>query len=188
MSEEGFSSGIRFAATDLHYEPFVHSGTVREFDCGNKDLNEFLNTAEVRAYQDEGLGETTLVYHKGQLVAYYTTSADSLRLEYLKTYKSFTRFAEMHLEALPAVKIGRLAVDKTVQGRGIGRLLMRRIIGETLARSGFAVRLLVLNSKPESIQFYNKLGFQLTDEVRRERGRRNRTMFFDLNAVRGIVD
>lgn len=165
-------------------EPFRETQMVRGFTCGNKALDEFLSTEEVEKFEREGLGRTFLVYHNGNLVAYYTLSNDSLRIEYLKTVKSFSKFAEFRVDSIPAVKIGRLAVAKEWQNRGVGRLLIARIAAEALfqgQRSG--VRLLILEAKPESVRFYEKCGFVLTFETRRERNKRNRTMFLDLQQL-----
>src|SRR5439155_12030064 len=104
---------------ELDIERFVETRSVESFDCGNADLNEFLCTEEVSQYEKEGLGKTYLVYYHGDLVAYFTISFDGLRIEYLKTVKSFSRFAEMRLETIPAIKIASLAVDSKLQPRGV---------------------------------------------------------------------
>lgn len=65
---------------DLRYEPFVaETLQVRNFDSGEPDLDEFLNTTEVEEYQAQKLGVTTLVYYKGELVGFFTTSSADLR-------------------------------------------------------------------------------------------------------------
>ena len=88
------------------------------------------------------------------------------------------------MDAFPAVKIGRLAVALEWQGRKVGRNLLRLIATEALAqgrRSG--VRLLILEAMPAAVLFYEKSGFKLTKETRRERTKRNRTMFLDLRPL-----
>ncbi len=184
MGPDPFAHRISVSPEQLHIERFVETRNVQTFDCGNKDLNDFLCTEEVSRYEKEGLGRTYLVYYQGDLVSYFTVSLDSLRVEYLKTFKSFSKFAEMRLEALPAVKIGRLATDRRHQNLGIGRLVVKYIAGMALETGGkMGVRLLVLQAKPDSIPFYERCGFQLTYETKREKGRRNRTMFLDLYQV-----
>ena len=189
MVPDPFEHAVDIDPDALRVERFVETRKVQTFDCGNKDLNDFLNTREVAEYERQGLGRTYLVYYRGDPVAYFTVSFDSLRVEYLKTVKSFSRFAEMRLEALPAIKIGRLAVDSKFQNRGIGRFLIKYISGMALEESGkMGVRLLVLQAKPESIRFYEQCGFKLTWETKREKARRNRTMFLDLHKLWGIAD
>jgi len=171
---------------ELDIEPFVETRKVKDFDCGNRDLNEFLSTDEVRRYDREGLGKTHLVYCRGELVAYFTTCLSELRWEYVKHVKSFNRYSSEMVEAYPGIKIGRLAVQKKLQGRGIGTAILRYIAGMALAlRSQHGIRLLILQAKLESIPFYERNGFMLTLETKRERKRKNnRTMFLDILEIR----
>ncbi len=186
--QEKFQHRPDITIDQLSVEPFWETQRVRNFDCGNKDLNDFLNTEEVERYDQEGLGRTYLVFYEGQPVAYFTVSFDGLRVEYLRTWKSFSRLSEMKLDSIPALKIGRLAVDTQYQKRGIGRALLNYIAGMALETRGkMGVRLLILQAKPDSIEFYGKCGFQLTFETRRERSRRHRTMFFDLHALERVA-
>jgi len=187
MSEPVFSHPIEIQIDDLRFEPFLETNRVRDFDCGEKDLNDFLNTEEVSKYEQESLGSTHLVFYQGNVVAYFTVSLDGLRVEYLKTYKSFTRFSELKLESLPAVKIGRLAVAKEWQNKGLGRLLVKNIIGLALNLGKLrTARLIIVQAKPKAIGFYRKCGFQMTFETKREKKRKNRTMFLDLHSVEDI--
>lgn len=183
-----FESAPAITLDDLQIEPFLETRSVETFDCGNKDLNDFLNTEEVETYEEEGLGATHLVYFKGELVAYFTVSFGSLYVEYLKSWKSFSRMAQLKIDSIPAVLIGRLAVARAFQGRGIGRALIRYVAGLALETRGLmGVRLIILQSKPESIEFYLKCGFQLTVATKRERKHINRTMFFDLHAIADVA-
>ena len=161
---------------------------VKSFSCGNKELDEFLTTEEVQAYEAQGLGRTYLAYYEGHLVAYFTISNDSLRFEYLRKRRSFSIPSKKIVDAYPAIKIGRLATATGWQSKGVGRFIIAfvaRLALETGAKSG--VRLLIVESKPKSVEFYEKCGFELTYEVARERGKINRTMFLDLQSVQDLL-
>ena len=172
----------------LRIEAFVETRQVKEFDCGNDDLNSFLCSEEVSKYESQGLGHTYLVYYQndGCLVAYFTISADALRVEYLKSVKSFKPLSEIKAETIPSVKIGRLAVQKEYQHSRIGSYILN-YIGHVALSTPFAARLLIVQAKPQSVAFYEKLGFELTNETGRERNRHNRTMFFDLSNLPRIA-
>ncbi len=186
MAPDPFAHPIDVSEDRLRVERFVETRNVESFDCGDKDLNDFLCTEEVARYDRENLGRTYLAYYEGDLAGYFTVSNDGLRVEYLKQVKSFSKLARMKLETIPALKIGRLAVDRRYQSRGVGRLLLRYIAGMAIEIGrGTGIRLLILQAKPQSVSFYLKAGFQLTYEVKRERGRRNRTMFLDLFRIAG---
>ena len=167
--------------SNLRVEPFRPTQDVESFDCDDRDLNEFLTKDQVSRYEAEGLGSTYLVYlqSEGRLVAYFTVCTDTLRVEYLRTVKSFKPLSGIKLESIPSVKIGRLAVDKRYWGRDIGTHLLHYIAGMVM-ETGIAARLLTLQATPRSVGFYQRMGFELTTETKRERGRDNRTMFFDL--------
>ena len=189
MNEGPFRHAVDIQAEDLRVEPFHETRRVRDFDCGDRHLNDFLNTDEVVEYEKEYLGYTHLVFLHGDPVAYFTVSLDGLRVEYLKSYKSFSRLSELRLESLPSVKIGRLAVAKAWQNRGLGRLVLKYIVGMALNMGVFrAARLLTVQAKPAAIDFYKQFGFELTYETARERKRANRTMFYDLLYIKDIAN
>jgi len=50
-----------------------------------------------------------------------------------------------------------------------------------------AVRLLVLQAMPDAQAFYARRGFHFTIEKDKERGKRNRTMFLDLDQVADVA-
>jgi len=173
----------------LEFQLFTaETQAVKTFDCGNADLNDFLCKNEVRGFEAKLLGKTTLVYYEGELVAYYTIYNDSLRKDYLTKIKSFEPSVQ-HIENIPALTIGRLAVQNEWKGKGIGRLLIQRIAFTALLESKrtTGVRLLLVQAKEEAFDFYLKLCFQFVYDSAREKkrfkARGTRTMFFDLRSL-----
>jgi len=151
-------------------------------------LNDFLCSDEVATYEKQKVGRTTLVYHQGRLVAYYTISNDQLRTEYVKKHTGFSLPNEMRLEGIPAITIGRLAVSKEWQKRGLGTAIIQKIAMYALhcsTQSG--IRLLLVRAKKNAFGFYEKMGFQYVIETRREKQRiqnyGTKTMFFDLKTL-----
>ncbi|QGU20879.1 GNAT family N-acetyltransferase [Mesorhizobium huakuii 7653R] len=61
----------------------------------------------------------------------------------------------------PAVKIARLAVDRRLQGGGIGRQLVDLALGITreIISPNVGCRFLVVDAKQPSIKFYERYGF-----------------------------
>jgi GNAT superfamily N-acetyltransferase len=184
---ELFAHPVDIDPAELRYEPFKQNSDVKQFDSGTPDLDEFLCTDEVREYERQNLGRTSLVYYQGHLVGYYTTLVDGLRIEYVldkKTAKSYVKLGRAVVDKIPCVKEGRLAIQTEWKGKGIGRHIIRHIIGYALALSkDTAIRLIIAEAMPQSLEFYLKCGFQLTVETRSERKRRHRTVFFDLQEV-----
>lgn len=181
---EIFKHPIQVDESKIEWMPFsVENQDVKTFNCGNKDLDDFLTTDEVDFYQKENLGKTLLVYYDHKLAAYFTISMDSLRRPLIKRLSK--RDFVKKTEEIPALKIGRLAVATVHQNKGFGRVIMRYIVGKGLSMgAGVGCRFLIVQAKPEAIDFYKKCGFDLTKETRREKKRLSRTMYFDLHELR----
>lgn len=62
--------------------------------------------------------------------------------------------------------VRRVAVDPSLQGRGIGRALMAWAEREAAARGCAAVTLGVRTALPDNLAFYEKLGYRVTGEHR----------------------
>jgi ribosomal protein S18 acetylase RimI-like enzyme len=90
-----------------------------------------------------------------RIAGFYTLSADSIALEELPD----DRKKRLRYEEIPAVRIGRLAVDKDFRGRHLGSLLLfdasRRV-----AEAPIGVYALSVDSKDEAAKgFYLHHGF-----------------------------
>ena len=176
--------------TKLNFEPFkTETSKVDTFDCGNADLNEFLCTDEVNNYEDEMLGKTTLVYYEGELAGYYTLSSTCLGVRYLEHKTGFRKLSEYHVKELPALLIGRLAINMKWQKKGIGRYIIQRIAMLALDQArNQGVRLLVVQAKEDAFDFYQKCGFEFVmeskNEMKRFKTRGTRTMFFDVSSLK----
>ena len=91
---------------------------------------------------------------------------------------------EYSYEDFPAVKIARLAVDKRHQGYDLGTQLVDFSIAITQGRimPHVGCRFLILDSKQQSIKFYEKRGFRLLD-TEHNRKKENPVMFIDVGKM-----
>src|SRR5207248_10266472 len=82
---------------------------------------------------------------------------------------------------IPAILIGRFAVDQTFAGRGVGHILMSHALNTCLAVSQLsAARYLLTRANPGATTWYQRYSFQEIpgrDETRR-------MMYLDLKVVR----
>jgi len=170
------------------YDP--HSPGVSSFDCGYPALNEFIRGTEASDLQRELLGFTTLVYLGDELVAYYTLYNTLVRIGSLKEFMERGDLGRYRVEGIPGTAIGRLAVSRLDQSRGIGRIILMKIATESLhnpLRS--AARMVIVQAKESAMGFYRRMGYEFASETRNElkrlRNTGTRTMFFDLAAIRG---
>jgi ribosomal protein S18 acetylase RimI-like enzyme len=110
----------------------------------------------------------------GEIGAYYTLSSASIPLVDLPMdeTKKLPRYP-----TVPAVRIGRLAVDRKFQGRGLGAALLADAAARTLRADAAAFALLVDAKNEQAVAFYQRFGF-------RTLASQPRTLFLALETAR----
>lgn len=128
------------------------------FDC---DVHPALNTYIAQhAGQDEkrNVSRTFMHLGDGELLGYYTLANTSISLDQLNEDQK----KRMPRYPMPAILLSRLAVDKRMQGKGLGQRLMadffRRVY--TVSRhSGVAFVVVDAKDSDAANYYQNKLGF-----------------------------
>ncbi len=136
------------------------------FDCGKPALNEWLRRYAGQCDRRD-LARTYVAVRPGasDVLGYYAISNHQV------SYESLPEEQAKGLPAieLPAVLLGRLAVDRSVQGRGLGRELLLDALrrAEYLARH-IGIRVVEVEAIDEdACRFYVKYGFlPLLDDPR----------------------
>ncbi len=84
----------------------------------------------------------------------------------------------------PAVKIARLAIDQSLQGSGYGRALIDWSISvaQNQIMPHIGCRFVIVDSKRESMRFYEKSGFTFLD-TEKNRDSAHPLMFLDLHKL-----
>jgi len=144
------------------------------FDSGSAPLNRYLRE---QAGQDvrRRMAACFVALADGQRIAgYYTLASASLLLADLPASigKKLPRYP-----TVPAVRMGRLAVDRAFKGQGLGGALLADAL-DRASRSEIAAHALVVDAKDESAAaFYRHHGFiALPDSPR--------TLFLPLATIR----
>jgi ribosomal protein S18 acetylase RimI-like enzyme len=128
------------------------------FGCGEAALDRYLKTQATqdirRRVANCFVAVETLT---GQIAGYYTLSAASLPLVDLPAAetKRLPRYP-----TLPAVRIGRLAVDQRFRKRGLGAALLADAARRTLHAPAAAYALLVDAKDDAAVAFYERYGFR----------------------------
>lgn len=129
------------------------------FSCGNNELDRYLKKHANQELQIDFASPFVLV-KDGQrdVLGYYTLSSFSIRLESLPPNK---KKRLPHYPRAPATLIGRFAVDKNYQGRGLGEfLLMDALRNSYKGTSEVASHLVVVEPKEGTKDFYMKNDFE----------------------------
>jgi GNAT superfamily N-acetyltransferase len=150
-----------------------------QFSCGKTPLDAFIQSL-VTQYEKRKLGITYVAVLPGdrRVIGYYTLASSSVPFHNLppKTARKLPK------HPVPVALLGRLAVDATAQGRGLGRLLLMDALKKCLDLSEqlgiFAVEVMAIDQEAKA--FYLKYGFMplLDDEMH---------LFMPIKTIAGIL-
>jgi ribosomal protein S18 acetylase RimI-like enzyme len=135
------------------------------FHCGEEALDRYFQT---QATQDirRRIANCFVAVEAvtGQIAAYYTIAVASIPFVDLpqEEARRLPRYP-----TLPAVRIGRLAVDQRYQGRGLGGALLVDAVRRTVQAPPAVYTLLVDAKSDDAVAFYRRYGFRpLTGQPR----------------------
>ena len=155
-----------FLSTDCLLLKLSPENPIKNFDCGDDDLNDFFNH-EALLFQSERLGQTFFYCSKEtkKIVGAYSLSADSLKTVLLpgsraKKIKELIP-REKALQSYPAILIGRLGVSIEFTGQGVGSQLMENIKFYCDLQFPQLVRFIVVDAynNQSVLSFYQKNDF-----------------------------
>ncbi len=128
------------------------------FRCGEEALDRYFQTQvtqDMRRHVANCFVAIEAV--TGEVAAYYTLSAASIPISDLprETAKHLPRYP-----TVPAVRIGRLAVDQRFQGRGLGEAMLADAVARSV-KADIAAFMLVVDAKnDQAVAFYRRYGFR----------------------------
>jgi len=132
------------------------------FDCGNDDLNEFLNDDALK-HQKEKIAVTYLCFYESEFVGYFSWLTDAIDIKG-KDKRVFKKIG-MNYRTYPAIKLGRLAIDKKYAKSGVGSYLIDRMLkGVTFFSEYLGCRFATVDAYADAKEFYKKLGFKIRSE------------------------
>lgn len=150
-------------------EPFANSRHERgEFCSGKAPLDTFLHQL-VSQYEKRRIGRTYVAVRAGEnrVYGYYTLASSAIPFASLPKGKQTKKLPN---HPVPAVLLGRLAVDQSTQGQGLGKDLLIHALEQSVRISEklgvFAVTVDALDE--EAKKFYEHFGFtQFLDQPMR---------------------
>jgi GNAT superfamily N-acetyltransferase len=136
-------------------EKLTAAHDLSQFHCGEPALDDWLRR---RALQNEesGASRSYVVCIGRRVVGYYALAAGSA-----SHAQTSGRVRRNMPNPVPVMVIGRLAIDLSYQGRGIGSALLRDASLRTVQAAKIAgIRAILVHAISESAKrFYEKLGF-----------------------------
>ncbi|HEX9906614.1 MAG TPA: GNAT family N-acetyltransferase [Propylenella sp.] len=135
--------------------PLTDEHLSEAFDCGIVTLDEWLKRRAL-ANQASGASRTFVACEADNVVGYYALAAGAVNVA-----AAAGRFRRNMPDPIPVAVLGRLAVDRSYQGRGIGRALFRdSAMRVAAAADSIGIRgILVHAISEEARTFYLAIGF-----------------------------
>lgn len=147
-------------------------------------LKAFLKKAALEFHQDNVAKTYVLVdqAESPQIWGYATLMCSEITLNGLKRLGESSNYKRY--DTFPAIKLARLAVDKSLHGQGYGSLLVKTTIAiaKDYIMPNVGCRFVTVDSKRNAVNFYEKIGFTLL-ESKENQTNSNPLMFLDLNKI-----
>lgn len=136
--------------------PITADHDTDSFICGVDSLDHWLKKKALKN-QQTGASRTFVVCEKKRVIAYYALASSAVA-EVVAT----GRLRRNMPDPIPVVVLGRLAIDQSFQGQGIGRALMRdACLRVSSAADTIGIRgMLVHALSAEAQAFYKNIGFE----------------------------
>ncbi len=139
-------------------QPLGADHEVEAFACGVEQLDDWLKRHALRNEVDGG-SRTFVVCVGSRVVGYYSLAAGSV------VHGVATSRARRNMpNPVPVVLLGRLAIDRTWRGRGLGGDLLRDAVLRVLSTAqNIGVRAMLVHAiSDEAKAFYERFGFRVS--------------------------
>lgn len=152
---------IEYIKENYHFEILSEKHDLSGFECDSEDLTNFLKNDALKQ-QDMNLNLTQLVICDNEVVGFVSLLTDTLKL---KTVQNQNLKKEIKLELdisenneVPAIKIGRLAIDKKYSKEGLGAHVLGNVLLNIidLSKTRVGLRFVTVESYAKAYDFYAK--------------------------------
>lgn len=143
-----------------HINPLTKSHQRKSFDCGHENLNRYLRE-QARQDAEKRVAAPFVLTQPGdpKVLGFYTLSSSIIPVEELPPdlMKRLPRYGQ-----LPVTLLGRLAVDRSAGGQGVGEFLLIDALRRSLeAAQQIAAMAVIVDAKNERAEsFYRHFDFQ----------------------------
>ncbi|MBF0518664.1 MAG: GNAT family N-acetyltransferase [Nitrospirae bacterium] len=155
--------------------------TIKPFDCGDTDINEFFLKDAVD-YLRQLLAITYFFENQDRTIVFFSVLNDRIS-DYDSDKGIFRKIKgkiphKKHRRSYPAVKVGRFGVDHQFHKQGVGTEVMRFIKQFFISSNMTGCRYITIDAYKQSSGFYKKNGFEFLTS--KDQSDKTRAMYFDL--------
>ena len=144
------------------FETLTDNHNLSNFECESKDLTDFLKNDALKQQKNK-LNLTKLVMCNNEIIGYFSLLTDTIPLKNIRE-KDTKRDIKSQLsitsrtKLLPAIKIGRFAIDKRYSRKGIGSDVLLNIIYniKNISENNVGLRFVVVEGYAKAYKFYTE--------------------------------
>ena len=142
----------------MKVEKLTKSHNRSTFRCGRDELDEWFHTAAMQAQQRNRSARTTVLVDGDAVVGFYSLATHALA--YASAPSQLVRGVPRY-DAVPAVRLARLAIHEDHQGQGLGERLLATAVRDVLAAAEHVgIVLMTVDAIDEpAAAFYERYGF-----------------------------
>lgn len=134
------------------------------FSCGQPDLDRFFEHYAGQNQFKLHLAVTYVAVLDARILGFATVAAAAIERVSIPSARLRKR---MPSYPLPVLRLARLAVDTRARGLGLGKALVRHVLGLALEqRDRLGCVGVVTDAKSDAVSFYSGLGFEALNGVR----------------------
>jgi GNAT superfamily N-acetyltransferase len=149
--------------SEIEVRPLVPEDDRKNFRSGNDDLDRFFHRFAGQNQFKHHIGTTYVAATSEAILGFATVTVSHIEVDRIPNLRLRRRLPTY---PLPVLRLARLAVSENSQGQGIGSALMRTIfhLAHELSRRVGCIGV-VVDAKPEAIDYYKRLGFVQFDPI-----------------------
>ncbi|MBQ8016978.1 MAG: GNAT family N-acetyltransferase [Methanobrevibacter sp.] len=150
---------IEYIKNNYKFETLTEEHDLTMFECDSEDLNDFLKNDALKQ-QNEKLNLTKLITCEGEIIGFVSLLTDSMKLKLLRDEvekeKIKGKLNVSENNPIPAIKIGRFAIDKKYTKHGLGSQILRNILYnlQEIAEKNVGLRFVVVEGYATAYNFY----------------------------------
>ncbi len=190
---------IEYIKENYHFEILSEKHDLSSFECDSKDLTNFLKNDALKQ-QDMNLNLTQLVICDNEIIGFVSLLTDTLKLKTLQN-KNLKKELRLELDisennVLPAIKIGRLAIEKKYSKEGLGTHVLGNVLLNIIdfSKTKVGLRFVTVEAYAKAYDFYaKKFNFQSRksdekilekiDKIKKQDPERSFFLYLDLKDI-----
>ena len=150
---------IEYIKDNYIFEKLNENHNLEDFECESEDLTKFLKEDALNQ-QNLNLSLTHVVICDGTVVGYVSILTDAMKLKILEDKetkdKIHTKLNISENNVIPAIKIGRFAIDKKYAHNGLGKHVFRNVLLSILdiSENIVGLRFITVDAYASAFGFY----------------------------------